>query len=176
MTSTKKRKFYTTNAKSRDRDPKFYEHVGDEFEDSARAHFKEGKYREVSLDHRNALDCYRKALDFMDERDPSKGDLYEKISVVKDLEKNSRKTAALHKATKKYNPLVRRLIRFIKGVHIIILFAFSLLFLVPNLTGNVIGNGFKVPILGMLFFFLGIVFCYLFALKNLLINRFVDQY
>ena len=121
--------------------------------------------------------CYTKALECFDEnprdnKDISRRDIQKLLDESKKDSRKSYRMAALWEVTKNRNPIVRGLIRRIKGIHVIASFILALFFVDSKITGNVVGSDYSIPFFGMFFFFVGVFLIYFFAWKNILFYKY----
>ncbi len=169
----RKRKFTPTYVSGKDY--QVFRLTGDEYEKSARHNFALGDYRAAALDHKNASKCYKEAFE-KSEDDSLREDMHTMYVGATLASKKAHRMAALYRATEKKPLFVRGLIRKIKGEQILGLFILSVLFSMPSVTGSFIGSVRDPSLLGILFFFFGLIGSYFLVWKNFLIYRFLDQY
>ena len=152
--------------------------VGDYFVEDAEKDLENKLYKKASTDYRSAAKSYNAALESLEPSSHEERIYQHKLErLAKNAiisGKKAHRMAALYRATEKTIPPIRRLLRRIKGRHVLSLFIFSLLFLVPNITGRVIGlKSSLFSIFGVIFFFLGIFLAYFLVKKHILINQFL---
>lgn len=161
-------------------DPEVSRNVGDYFRKEWKGKKRIG--RTASSYRKEAYDCLAALAEYELALKNSRGE-YQRGG-LEDLSANALKAAReaermaeLYEQTEHYFAPFRWLVRLIKGSHLFGFFIFSILLSDPLITASAIGNSGELnSILGITFFFLGIVGCYLFFWKKHLMNRARDKY
>lgn len=135
-----------------------------------------GNYRYAAKAYRHAASFYGEAS-----RDPKLSeDAKEHLGDLHDGAMKKYKgllhKAAFEKATAHMSPGKKLIAKVVDWWKVTGFFIFSILFSSESITGAAIGSREASSYLGILFFFLGIVGCYLMLWKRHLLNRFQDQY
>lgn len=147
----------------------FYSHEGDRYADR-------GDFKHAAKDYKRAITFYDHALHNL-EGHPKLRDELERLKHHSEQEfREAEKRYLLEEHSSGYPKWLRGLVKYFKGSNVVGLFIFSILFSDPLITGSLIGNNGIGSYLGLIFFLLGIIGCYILFWKNHLLNRAQDQY
>lgn len=150
--------------------------IGDQHVLYARDEIKEGDYRGASKSYLVAMKSYAEALNHEELDARTRNRLEARYDFAKEQRKENLHKAAIYKATERKHPFLMGLLRKVRAKFVLLLFLASIIFSFPNLTGASIGISNFSPIIGIIFFLLFLMACYLLIWKNFLIRRTLNQY
>ena len=127
-------------------------------------------------DYRDALDSYNKALKNLEGSPKLRYELELLLERTEGEFKDADRRYHLEKQTSHLPKWLGWLVKRVRGIHVIGIFIFALLFSSPKITGSTIGSKVDSSFIGILLFFIGILYCYLFLLSKFYVRRGRNQY